>query len=527
MSQLIATILFPDSNCTTANSIQYFSSNNSCPETPSKCVKATEDFYMTNLCVPTTVSNQQSISIFGKKYFPDDVTQVLSLSTGDKCGAGSVNGAYAASKVTVNSTGALLLSTYLDRNCTGTELKDVLPYGSVDAPSCQGNNTVSVINNHGYIIVTSYTGSDCQTPISVEHYVKTESCQETSCYQHENGNYVTYKCAKTVDPNKLIQLTFNGAPTFKYTQYEDSDCRLFSFDLDKCLNTCYSGSLGSNIQSANTSITDGGSSVQYSYYSKANCQGQLVDTSMIPTDGTCTNFETVVFNKVLPPNGTPSTPAADSGNSNVGVIAGAVMGSLVLIGLFGFITFWVSKKKSKNNLQQSPVTAAESSEISSTQPVSITSSPESTGTGTFANTSFLVNNNSDKKTGGFVFDAMNSLAACDAVGAKMPTIGIDGLQYTDFGDVRLPSIPSRWTVSHVMLWASRNGATPEILALIQNEQLDGQAFLLMKMDDFNFQFPSLKQRLYFRAGLESLAVLNEERLKTAAIASFSAPPYEG
>ena len=49
----------------------------------------------------------------------------------------------------------------------------------------------------------------------------------------------------------------------------------------------------------------------------------------------------------------------------------------------------------------------------------------------------------------------------------------------------------------------------------------------MKMDDFNFQFPSLKQRLNFRAGLESLAVLNEERLKTAAMTSISAPPYEG
>ncbi|KAJ3284385.1 hypothetical protein HDU79_008257 [Rhizoclosmatium sp. JEL0117] len=246
---------------------------------------------------------------------------------------------------------------------------------------------------------------------------------------------------------------------------------------------------------------DGGSSVQYSYYSNANCQGRLVDTETIPTVGSSVN----------------------SGNSNVGVIAGAVIGSLVLIGLIGFMTFWVSKKNSKNNFQHSPVSVVESS----AQPVSIISSAESTETDTLANTSFLVNNNSDKKTGGFVFDTMNSLAAYDAVGAKLPTIGHDGLQYTDFGDIRLPAIPSQWTVSHVILWASGNGATSEILALIQNEQLDGQAFLLMKMDDFNFPFPSLKQRLYFRAGLESLAVLNEERLKTAAMTSISAPPYEG
>ncbi|ORY42212.1 hypothetical protein BCR33DRAFT_739246 [Rhizoclosmatium globosum] len=314
MSPLTATIFYSNSSCIFANAIQYSLSNKVCVPSSSKCVKVTQDSYIRNACVPETVSNPQDIASFGQKYFDRDVPQILSLSSGANC-VGTVKGgwqsladycmpalntkAYVAWKLTFNSTGGIFLSTYLDHNCTSTGLKDVLPYGSVDAQSCQVDNTVSIVNYQGYYIVTAYTGSDCKTPLNVEKFISPRKCQETPCYQHEFGDYVTFQCATNIDSKKLVQSTFNEVPTYKFTQYTDDKCRLFSYDRDYRLNTCSSGRFGDYAQSVNTTIPDDGSSIQLLYYSGSNCKGQLVSNLIYETDGTCTSNGVVVFNKRL------------------------------------------------------------------------------------------------------------------------------------------------------------------------------------------------------------------------------------
>ncbi|ORY42209.1 hypothetical protein BCR33DRAFT_786434 [Rhizoclosmatium globosum] len=199
-------------------------------------------------------------------------------------------------------------------------------------------------------------------------------------------------------------------------------------------------------------------------------------------------------------------------SSNMGVIVGVITA------------------KSYNDLIRSPFRTLESSSGLDKQPMLTASPSVRSSTRTISSTSFgtfdLENNNRDEKAGGTIFGAMNLMVELNPVSAKMPTIGRDGIQYVDFDGVLLPAIPSQWTVSHVVAWASRNEATSEIIALIKHEQLDGHTFLLMKVDDFNFQFPSLRQRLHFRAALENLVVLNEERLKAMEISAVAAPPYE-
>ncbi|ORY46484.1 hypothetical protein BCR33DRAFT_810327 [Rhizoclosmatium globosum] len=93
-------------------------------------------------------------------------------------------------------------------------------------------------------------------------------------------------------------------------------------------------------------------------------------------------------------------------------------------------------------------------------------------------------------------------------------------EYTMFGDLRLPSLPSQWSVQQVMAWASQNEATPEILGLIEHEKLDGRTFLLSIVDDF--MFPSLGHRIRFRNALDSLRKINDE---TLARLEETAPPY--
>ncbi|KAJ3293822.1 hypothetical protein HDU79_011851 [Rhizoclosmatium sp. JEL0117] len=149
---------------------------------------------------------------------------------------------------------------------------------------------------------------------------------------------------------------------------------------------------------------------------------------------------------------------------NVGVIAGAVVGSLVVVLLLGYGVY-----KIRSNQYKSPSPQPNQSVV--TLRPSLPGSSSTTSFGTFQMADQLVE--PIDKNPKSLFGAMNNLSGQNlGIRASSSYKAIDVVEegeYTMFGDLRLPSLPSQWSVQQVMAWASQNEATPEILGLIERK----------------------------------------------------------
>ncbi|KAJ3060468.1 hypothetical protein HDU99_005913, partial [Rhizoclosmatium hyalinum] len=229
----------------------------------------------------------------------------------------------------------------------------VKQYGSVGAPSCQASsNKVSVFNYNGLYGITSYTGSDCNTPVKINYVAATSPCTEDlKCLRNGVGEYVSHVCSKTDDLESTARTSFNGTQYFQYQPYVDSNCLLPQPAVAIKLNTCFPTTpyQDNSVQSANSSLSTDGSLVTINYYAGANCEGKVVESDPFPSSGACTPNGKVFYSKTPVSTGTgqqPSDNPTDSGSStNVGAIVGGVVGGLIALGLIAFAAYYFSPKK--------------------------------------------------------------------------------------------------------------------------------------------------------------------------------------
>ncbi|KAJ3067408.1 hypothetical protein HDU99_003534 [Rhizoclosmatium hyalinum] len=123
-----------------------------------------------------------------------------------------------------------------------------------------------------------------------------------------------------------------------------------------------------------------------------------------------------------------------------------------------------------------------------------------------------------------MFRTMNTLQSSSTAFTSKESAGVSNRasEYTMFGDLLLPVLPSDWTVEHVSEWVVGNDGTYEMLEYIHEHGIDGRTLLLLNVDDFSF--PTKGRRIRFQDALDNLRTLQTTH-SAQTDPSLSLPSY--
>ncbi|KAJ3297915.1 hypothetical protein HDU79_001672 [Rhizoclosmatium sp. JEL0117] len=260
------------------------------------------------------------------------------------------------------------------------------------------------------------------------------------------------------------------------------------------------------------------------------------DPTHIDLNGNC--FDNAKSNSVLQVNNSCTSPSSASkeadtaSGNNIGVIIGGAIGGLLVLALLSYGAFRLVNAKRYYQKLSLPFRTSDSpsnQQLDQPQTIELTLPIVNSDTSSSSYRTFVSEGGDavPEKARGTLFDAMNSMSVNMVQTSTMNYKFVEPVEENGqmdwFGELRLPALPSKWSIQHVKAWAAINEATPTILDLIERGQLDGRTFLMTRVDDFTF--PTMGHMVRFRTALENLRSINEQRLR---LLNEPAPPgYPG
>ncbi|ORY42252.1 hypothetical protein BCR33DRAFT_718442 [Rhizoclosmatium globosum] len=357
---LIAGIAYSDSNCKSPIRIDYTSNTTDCNPAAisSQCSKSqSTGAYFTTACVNDT-------STFGDNYWHDKTMQYQSLNAGQGCGGAIISGVQYPvgscvpvpnatgdlhyEKVLINATDASVSwMKFSDSSCstlTSLESQGVRPQNSC----ISSFNKVSILNNNGVRVVTSFSGLDCSTPIHIGFEVALTKCEAAGpqcSFDLDTNSYLTVSCPQTYDLTNLVDEISPDSTYITIQSYTDLICGVPSLTetirIGSCLNITTAGT-GLAANSVKAVLSADGSSASLIYYSSSTCDGSSISSNLYPTNGGCTSFGKVL--SVM-----KGVPHSDGGSKpSFAAIFGGGVGGLVALALLvtGFFC-WRKRQREK------------------------------------------------------------------------------------------------------------------------------------------------------------------------------------
>ncbi|ORY42250.1 hypothetical protein BCR33DRAFT_718441 [Rhizoclosmatium globosum] len=442
------------------------------------------------------------------------------------------------------------------------------PLGVNNSPGCYDNHKQRVLNfGKKFAGTTVYSGPDCKTPAKLYYStVYNTTCSDVStCTQDSTtGEWYTSTCSDSYDLSLKTATTWPDATKYiSYKKFNDVQCYSPLSSENILLDTCFpSGGLGNSVKA---SISVLGIKLT-TYTGSQSCTGSSSDL-ILSIDQTCTlgaGSSALAETKNALAKTAPSvlsTPAPitpvknESSGPSVGLIAGIAAGVVVVLAAVGFFV-WSRKNKvsqepgiqlvngdvsrkngttfgrsfslgQESSTVDSPPRAAPTTYSSIPAPMGTVRASESGNPSIFHSTDqssmsvihSMGTSREEKQGSSNLFSGLNDAVSDNSRSAKhREAYRQDG--YAMFGELELPDTPSNWSVQNVIQWVEKNEGTPEILRFIYEQEIDGRALLLMKVEEFSF--PTIGRRIRFKEALESLRSINENRLRTfAPLPSFS------
>ncbi|ORY42254.1 hypothetical protein BCR33DRAFT_718444 [Rhizoclosmatium globosum] len=335
-----AHIHFADSQCATPLRIDYaFPNSTTC--TPTQEAMCSTDDFGTSSQHWSCVADLRN---FGTSYFPN---KVIHESIDDDCKGASVSAfqapmgtcipstpapPYTFAKLFIDPTnGATIITTYSDALCTSRV--------NVSSPISKECTKTQLLNYNGSLALTTYTTSDCTTPIKLVHDTSIpQLCTSNpTCTKGTGQEYTTTSCTNSTTLDETALKLFSTTPYFKFQTFPTtSGCTGPAESTQYVrLGTCFESSPMDWVHAINTSLSIDGRYIVFRYYAGFKCTGWYEQT-LFPNEGGCVTNARVFYNTTL--------FESDAKGLDMRVVSCAVVGvsvaSLISCGIY----WWCCRK---------------------------------------------------------------------------------------------------------------------------------------------------------------------------------------